>query len=229
MVMLDEGTGFSELLSTVLNENEAYYYVRNDEGRYQGSFSVHDVKEIMNEQSLAGLVVAKDLVPISASPAIEHDATLAECMRRFGIYETEELPVIDTKESRQLIGRVSRRDIINLYNREILKQGSLGLKFIQSKLPGQASTENHVDLPEGVEISVLPLTKEMEGHTVKTLDIRAVYGVTIVAINRRGDRGVRKAVIPDPDEVFRKGDMLVLIGTGEALGGLKDAYNIEKR
>jgi CIC family chloride channel protein len=229
MVMLDESTGFSELLSKVLNENEAYYYVSDDEGKYQGSFSVHDVKEIMNEQTLAGLVVAKDLVPISASPAIEHDATLAECMRRFGVYETEELPVIDNKQSNLLVGRVSRRDIINIYNREILKQGSLGLKFIQSKLPEQAATNNYVDLPEGVEINVLPLTQEMEGHTVKLLDIRAAYGVTIVAINRRGERGEREVVIPDPDEVFRKGDMLVLIGTGDALTQLREAYNIKKK
>lgn len=229
MVVLSEGTGFSELLSKVLSENEAYYYVNSEEGIYQGSFNVHDVKEVMNEKTLAGLVVAKDLIPISASPAIEHDATLAECMRRFGIYEMEELPVIDNKESNRLVGRVSRRDIINIYNREILKQGSLGLKFIQSKLPEQAPTQSYVDLPEGVEISVLPLTREMEGHTVKALDIRAVYGVTIVAINRRGDRGERKVVIPDPDEIFKKGDMLVLIGTGEALAQLKDAYNIEKR
>lgn len=228
MVVLNESTGFSELLSKVLNENEAYYYVSNDEGKYQGSFNVHDVKEVMNEKTLAGLVVAKDLVSISASPAVENDATLAECMRRFGIYEMEELPVLDTQPSNRLVGRVSRRDIINIYNREILKQGSLGLKFIQSKLPDQAPTQNYVDLPEGVEISVLPLTKEMEGHTVKTLDIRAVHGVTIVAINRRGDRGERKVVIPDPDEVFRKGDILVLIGTGEALAHLRAAYNIAR-
>jgi len=223
MVVLDESTGFSELLSKVLNENEAYYYVTNSRGAYQGSFNVHDVKEVMNERNLAGLVVAKDLVPISASPAVELDATLAECMRRFGIYEIEELPVIDNRTDHTLIGRVSRRDIINLYNREILKQGSLGLKFIHSKLPERGSLQSYVDLPEGFEISVIPLMSHMEGHTVRSLDIRATYGVTIVAINRQGERGERTVVIPDPDEVFRRGDMLVLIGTAEALAGFKNA------
>jgi len=226
MVVLNEGTGFSDLLHRVLNANEAYYYVKNDEGTYLGSFNVHDVKEVMNERTLAGLVVAKDLIPISASPAIEYDATLAECMRRFGIYEVEELPVIESRDNRRLMGRVSRRDIINIYNREILRQGSLGLKFIQSKLPEQAPAQSYVDLPEGFEISVLPLTREMEGHTVKSLDIRANYGVTIVAINRRGERGERKVVIPEADIQFRKGDMLVLVSSDEALSKLKSAFRI---
>lgn len=223
MVVLNEDTGFSDLLNKVLTENESNYYVKNHEGVYQGSFDVHDVKEVMNEESLAGLIVAKDLVAISASPAIEYDATLAECMRRFGIYEVEELPVVESRQHHRLVGRVSRKDIINIYNREILKQGSLGLKFIQRKLPEYGPAHNTVDLPEGFEISVLPLSKEMVNHTVKSLDIRAKFGVTVVAINRRGEMGERRVVIPEPDEKFRKGDMLVLIGSNEALNNLKAA------
>jgi len=83
-----------------------------------------------------------------------------------------------------------------------------------------------VDLPEGFEICVLPLTREMEGHTVKSLDIRANYGITIVAINRRGERGERTVTIPEPDEQLTRGDMLVLIGSSQALAKLKSAYNV---
>jgi K+/H+ antiporter YhaU regulatory subunit KhtT len=83
-----------------------------------------------------------------------------------------------------------------------------------------------VDLPESFEISVTPLTADMIGHTVKELDIRATYGVTVVAINRRGERGERKVVTSDPDEMLKKGDMLVLIGSSDALAHLKSAFSI---
>ncbi len=163
MVVLDEGMAFNDLLQKVINSSQPYFYVKDSEGNYQGSFNVHDVKEVLNEESLVGVVVAKDLVPISVSPAIEMDATLAQCMRKLSIYEMEELPVVDNEQSNKLIGRVGRRDIINIYNREILRQGSLGLKFIQGKLPGKFPEQNFVDLPDGCEINLIPVTPAMQG------------------------------------------------------------------
>jgi len=226
MVVLNISMGFNDLLQKVINANEAYYYVTDNDGKYQGSFNVHDVKEVLNEQSLAGLIVAKDLIPISVSPSIEMDATLAQCMRKFGIYEMEELPVVNDEHSNQLIGRIGRRDIINVYNREILRQGSLGLKFIQGKLSEKVPTQKYVDLPDGCEINVIPVTAAMQGHTLQELDIRHNYGVTVVAINRSGERGEREVIIPDPEEVVKKGDMFVVIGQGDALRRLKEAFNI---
>lgn len=226
MVVLNESMGFNDLLQKVINANEAYYYVTDDEGKYRGSFNVHDVKEVLNEKSLAGLVVAKDLVPISVSPSIEMDATLAQCMRKFSIYEMEELPVVDNENSNRLIGKIGRRDIINVYNREILRQGSLGLKFIQGRLSEKFPAQRFVDLPDGCEINVIPVTTSMQGHTLQDLDIRHSYGVTVVAINRSGDRGEREVIIPAPEEVLKSEDMLVVIGKGDALKKIKEAFNL---
>ena len=225
MVVLNESMGFNDLLQKVINSNAAYFYVKDDEGKYQGSFNVHDVKEVLNEQSLVGVVVAKDLVPISLSPSIEMGATLAQCMRKLSMYEMEELPVVDSEQSGRLIGRIGRRDILNIYNREILRQGSLGLKFIQGKLPETSSRQSYVDLPDGCELNVIPVTESMEEHSLHELDIRHSYEVTVVAINRIGERGERKVIIPSPEEKLQSGDMLVVIGQGQALKHLKDAFN----
>jgi CBS domain-containing protein len=226
MVVLDESMAFNDLLQKVINSNQPYFYVKDAEGNYQGSFNVHDVKEVLNEESLVGVVVAKDLVPISLSPSIEIDATLAQCMRKLSLYEMEELPVIDNEHSNKLIGRIGRRDIINIYNREILRQGSLGLKFIQGKLPGKFPTQNFVDLPDGCEINLIPVTSSMQGQSLQGLDIRHTYQVTVVAINRSGERGEREVLIPAPEEILQKGDMLVVIGNGDALNHLKDAFHL---
>jgi CIC family chloride channel protein len=226
MVVLNEGERFNDLLQRVINENEVNYYVVDKTRKYQGSFTIHDVKEFLNEKALASLIVAKDIVSSSPRLAVTMDATLADCMKKFGSYETEELPVIDNRESCTLMGTASRRDIINVYNREILRQDSLGLKFIQGKLPAKSPAHSYVDLPEGCETNVIPVTKAMRGKTLKDLNIRQNFNVTVVAINRRGDRGERTVILPSPDEILKIKDMLVVIGDGDALRLIREAYRI---
>ncbi|MDP2645170.1 MAG: chloride channel protein [Desulfobacterales bacterium] len=226
MVTIHESADFSDVLQKVIHANESNYYVVDDDGRFQGSLSVHDVKEFLNDKSLSGIVVAKDLVSVSESPSIVMDATLAECMRKFGTFYTEELPVVDNMSSNKLVGTVSRRDIINVYNREILRQESLGLKFIQSKLSEKSPARSYVSMPAGFEINVIPVPPGMQGRTLKELDIRNRYSVSVVSINRRGERGQRDVIIPEPENILKKTDMLVVIGKLPDLKRLKMAFNL---
>ena len=78
MVVLNESERFNDLLQKVINENAINYYVVDEEARYQGSFTVHDVKEFLNEKSLASLIVAKDIVSISSKLAVTLDEDLGE-------------------------------------------------------------------------------------------------------------------------------------------------------
>jgi CIC family chloride channel protein len=226
MVIFNERTGFNDLLQKVINANEACYYVVNDQEELQGSFNVHDVKEVLNEKSLAGLVVAKDIMSLSASASIEMGATLAQCMRKFSIYETEELPVVENEDANKLIGKVGRRDIINVYNREILCQESLGLRLVEGKPSVKALTRKFVDLPDGCEINVIPVTTAMWERTLQQLDIRHNYAVTVVAINRMKEGGKRGIIIPDPEQTLERGDMLVVMGTADALKHFKETFDL---
>ena len=133
----------------------------DDNGKFQGSFNVHDVKEILNEQTLAGLVVAKDLIPISVNPSIGIDANLDQCLKKFSLYDAEEMAVVDKESSGSFIGRIGRKDIMNLYNREILRQGTSGLNFIQSKLADKPIAQKYVNLPDGFEINLIRVGRLM--------------------------------------------------------------------
>ncbi len=226
MVVLKEGDGFNELLQKVIHSQSTTYYVVNENHKFQGTFNVHDVKEVLSEKSLAGLVVAKDLVSLSSSIAIEMDANLVQCLRKFDLYEIDELPVVEDVTANRLVGKIGRSDIIHFYNREILRQGSLGLKFIQSRLPDARETQSYVTLPENYEINVVSVNEAMQGNTLRDLDIRNNYGVTVVAINRQGDRGVRNVIIPDPGERLTRKDLLVLLGKKDDLKMLKEAFRL---
>ena len=189
--------GFNEILEKVIRAHELCYYVIDDNGMFQGSFNVHDVKEILNEQTLAGLVVAKDLIPISVNPSIAIDANLAQCLKKFSLYDAEEMAVVDSEASGKFIGRIGRKDIMNLYNREILRQGTSGLKFIQSKLAEKPNAQKYVNLPDGFEITLIRVSSIIYTKTMQELDLRRKYGVTVVAINRRTENGEWEVIIPD--------------------------------
>ncbi len=57
------------------------------------------------------------------------------------------------------------------------------------------------------------------GRTLRELDLRAKFGVNIVAI-RGADNEVK--VSPGPDDVIGKGDVLLALGTTESLGRLEN-------
>jgi len=225
VIPLNENTGFNDILEKVIHAHELCYYVIDDNGKFQGSFNVHDVKEILNEQSLAGLVVAKDLVPISVNPSIGIDVNLAQCLKKFSLYDSEEIAVVDKESSGRFIGRIGRKDIMNLYNREILRQGTSGLKFIQSKLADKPTSQKYVNLPDGFEINLIRVGPLMQMKTMQELDLRRNYGVTVVAINRRSENGEREVIIPDQAAVLKVGDKLVVMGRVEDLKRLKDEFD----
>jgi CIC family chloride channel protein len=225
VIPLNENTGFDDILEKVIHANELCYYVIDDNGKFQGSFNVHDVKEILNEQTLAGLVVAKDLVPISVNPSIGIDVNLAQCLKKFSLYDAEEIAVVDSESSGRFIGRIGRKEIMNLYNREILRQGTSGLKFIQSRLADKPTSQKYVNLPDGFETKLIRVGRLMHMKTMQELDLRRNYGVTVVAINRRSENGEREVIIPDHAAGLRVGDNLVVMGRVEDLKRLKDEFD----
>ena len=62
-------------------------------------------------------------------------------------------------------------------------------------------------------------SSELIGRTLRELNLRAKFGVNIVAI-RSADNEVK--VSPGPDDLIEKGDVLLALGTTESLGRLEN-------
>jgi len=60
-------------------------------------------------------------------------------------------------------------------------------------------------------------SSELIGRTLRELNLRAKLGVNVAAI-RSTDNKVK--VSPGPDDLIRKGDVLLALGTTESLGKL---------
>ncbi|AEE96916.1 potassium channel family protein [Mahella australiensis] len=65
-----------------------------------------------------------------------------------------------------------------------------------------------------MELSVLPI---WVGKSLKELNMRTKYGINVIAIKR----GESINVTPKADDVLRKGDVLIVVGTADDIGKLE--------
>jgi len=70
---------------------------------------------------------------------------------------------------------------------------------------------------ERYRVIVLPVPARWVGLSLRELDCRARYGVTVLAVQPRGREAEGGYEIPDPNRPLAPGDMLVLAGTADGL------------
>ena len=84
---------------------------------------------------------------------------------------------------------------------------------LANRISGQGVL-NYVRM-SGVSIQEMVVHDDWVGHTLRDLDLRATYDLTIVAVHNVNTDTVLTP--PDPDETLRRSDTLLVAGTEEAL------------
>ena len=209
--VLAETTTSAEIVEHFLGGSLPVCFVIDDQQRLRGEISIHDVKALFQEQTLGTLVIAGDLCHPCLATVTEGD-TLARCLELLVSTEQEYLPVV-AADIGVLQGVVSYRDLLQLYNREILHQEYLGLDL---RIRGQATVRQDVQLPHDYTVTILMVPEWCVGSTLRALQLRTQFNLTVVAI-RKGGRGHRDS-LPDPNDVLSAHDYLVVVGHAESIG-----------
>ena len=102
--------GFAEIGQKFIATRFNYLYV-TDRGRFLGAVSLHDIKNFLNTPELAKVVIAGDVLR-DHFPVVSPDASLLEALERFSQHDGERLPVVSHADGQQLIGSVSKTDVI---------------------------------------------------------------------------------------------------------------------
>ncbi len=76
-----------------------------------------------------------------------------------------------------------------------------------------------VELSPGMSLAKVSAGEEMWGKTLASVKFRQRYGLNVVAVIKMGTEGhdTPTTVLPDPDEVIEKGDILLVDGPDEAI------------
>ncbi len=91
------------------------------EGRLSGIVTHYDYRDVVFDENLKDLVVVKEL----ATPkvvTVSMDENLYDAMEKITSKDFSLLPVVSTHDPRQLMGVLTRRDIISAYNSAITKK-----------------------------------------------------------------------------------------------------------
>ena len=211
---LADGTAFQHVVSRILGSTESRYYTLDADDRLTGMISVHDVKTLLNERPLDGLIVARDVArPV---PAVAHaDEPLETCLRKFRETQLDGLPVTPDATSTRVVGAVTQADLLDLYDREVLRR-----EMISSMPSADAQDEGRLAMPSRYTVLTLSVPAGFAGRTLQELDLRARYRTTVLAIRSRIGEGSEDR-LPEPDQPLVEGDMLILAGPRDDIGRLQ--------
>ena len=214
------------LIDMTVNSPHANFFVVDNDSRLLGVISIHDIRKIINESdALDSILVAFDLL----NPITQYftpDDKLDVIMKAFGELNADELPIVNNENEKRLIGTIHKKDVIDAYNKEILKRDmvtsvsgyiSSVQKFKQIEL-----TDSHVML----EIEV---PGDFVNKTLKELKLRNRFGVEVILIKQNYDADKheeRKIITPNPDYQFQFGDTILIMGHKSNMRKLQDFPNM---
>lgn len=120
---ISETANINHLLNLfAITKTSFYFPVVNHVGRMVGVVSMQDVKTILHDEEqrcchLVGAICSRDVISL-----IPED-NLYDAIRLFDVKGIEEIPVVESREDQWVLGMLRRRDVISVYNREVLRRG----------------------------------------------------------------------------------------------------------
>ncbi len=207
-------TPLPQVVDRFLKGRRNHLYVVDSEGRFLGAIGLHDLKEALGASEEISFIIALDLMRPSFEVTVpgEH---LDRVMERLWAQDCERVPVVDSFDTRRLVGTVSKRDILGVYSLEVLHRRTMMAKFRGPAGTGQEDT--YVELPANYRIDGLVVGESLAGRTVAETRLRDRFGVTVLMIRRLDGGGQEQRLVPAPDTRFQAGDRLVVFGPDEGL------------
>jgi chloride channel protein, CIC family len=198
---------------TVVRTNAAL----GDVLRSAGDTAQATLPVIDSEGELTGLIVTRDLLALLASgsqlgplvnaydlgrpnpPTLTPESSLDEAVQLMEYEALDELPVTDRPHGRAFLGLVSRHAIAHAVNR------------VSVSLTSFATRERDIFWAAGYRVSRITIPPSAAGKTLRQLDPRARFDVTIFAVQQGGDFDSGFGPIT-PDRPLEAGDLIVAAG-----------------
>lgn len=118
--VIPESMRFKDILQHFVNSKYSNFPVVNRDGELTGILSFQDIRQHVFTSELDHIVVAKDLATPHVTTVTPSD-NLKDALEKLAYRSVEQLPVVDSRNEKKLMGILTRRDILTAYNKAILR------------------------------------------------------------------------------------------------------------
>jgi len=199
------------------------FFVVNSQDQLIGTISIHDIRRIIYEYNKLELVViAYDLMkPIQQS--FTPTDSLDIVMKALGPMGIDELPVVKGENGSQLLGTVAKDDVIDAYNKEMVKRDMI---TSVSGAIGSMGKFKRIELMDGQILCEIEVPGAFIGKTLQELDLRSRYGTEVIMIKQNFNiekNEKQHVMMPQPDYHFAFGDSVLIMGSQESLNKIEES------
>jgi CBS domain-containing protein len=213
----------SELVPQLLAGPHTELLVVDEQDNLLGTVSLNDVRSVLPDvDHLGGLAVAADAV-VGGIPTVVPDDNLELVMHLFGRTHRDQLPVCSDSEGRRVVGVVTLDSVIDAYNRRVFHldlTGGFG-SLVEAVHGGRS-----LEVLAGISLTEVGVPAALVGQTLAEADIRRRFGVEVILIHTpdggRGELEDRPGKLPTPQARLEAGDLLLVMGTPEAIRSLQE-------
>ena len=204
-----------KILRLFLGNRESHYYVVDRDGELAGIIDLHDVKDLLHEKGLGGLVIAADVCRPAPRHCYRQD-DLEEVLLLLTGTDAADLPVLDRPGNPRMVGVLSRKAVFDVFNQEVLHKDVLGLKIVHQ----DTGMHDCLELPEAYTVQLFTPPASFVGRSLRELELRQRYHTAVLAFKRKGYSGDDYNEIPDPDRRIEPVDRLVVVGSKDDMDRL---------
>lgn len=214
-------TPFRKLMDLTITSPHPNFFVINRQNQLSGVISIHDVRKIIYEsEDLEPILVAFDLLTPFSHYFTPND-TLDMVMKAFSEINIDELPIVNSETGKQLIGTVSKNDVIEAYNKEVLKRDMV--TSVSSYISSLRKYKK-VKMVDGQILCEVEVPGKFVNKTLQELDLRKHFAIEVILIKQsyRLEKKEKQNVIsPKPDYRFKLGDSILVMCPKDSLKNIE--------
>ena len=171
--------------------------------------------------------------------ALQIDATDLRALRQAGVAEADvavisigeniEASLLVVMQVKDLgVPQIIAKAVTPLHGRILEKLGVTRVIFPEREMAERTARSlvipnalDYIALSKDYSLVEVSVPAPFVGHTLRSIDLRAKYGLTLVAIKRQVDGKEATIVSPHPDEVLLAGDIVAMLGSNEKLAKIE--------
>jgi CIC family chloride channel protein len=119
VVTVPEDMHLVDIFETLKTEDVSYLHMVGNDGELKGIVSFSDIRSALQEEGLKHLVIARDVATTEVITICPSDS-IQDALYRMGSNGISHLPVVEENDNSKIIGTLSKKDVMAVYNRAVL-------------------------------------------------------------------------------------------------------------